>query len=73
MIEIQEVSLQDHLQVFELLQAELNRKPAQKIIHSQECPEYRKEHFIPVTNSVNAKVFVIDDGNYSTMLLADEY
>lgn len=61
----------DYLQVFQLR----NEKGNQKIIHSQEQPEYRKEilalmHCRPVDS---IKIFVIDDGSHSTMILAEEY
>jgi hypothetical protein len=60
----------DYLQVFEL-------EPdgeKQKIIHTPEQPPFRSE---PLLNfgepPVRAKIFVIDDKDYSTMLLAEEY
>lgn len=61
----------DYLQVFRLS----NQDGKQKIIHSQELPEYRNEILVafiwhPVEN---AKIFVIDDGRHSTMMLAEEY
>ncbi len=60
----------DHLQVFKLVPD--NGK--QKIIHSQEQPEYRKEFvFESAGYIVSAKVYIIDDGDHSTMLLAEEY
>ncbi len=59
----------DYLQIFRLSASE----QGQKIIHEQEEPEYRKEYFVKTRNAVNAKVYIIDDGDYSTMLLAEEY
>ena len=59
----------DYLQVFEL-------KPVgclQSITHTSEEPEYRMEYLFPSDNSINEKVYVIDDGDHSTMLLASEY
>lgn len=61
----------DYLQVFRLS----NQDGKQKIIHSQEQPEYRNEILVaflcqPVEK---AKIFVIDDGEHSTMMLAEEY
>ena len=39
-----------------------------------EQPEYRMEYLLPtISNPVTAKVYVIDDGDHSTMLLAEEY
>ncbi len=62
--------IQDYLQVFSLI--EENGK--QKVIHSQEEPEYKKEYLINSDAPVFiGKVFIIDDGTHSTMLLAEEY
>lgn len=46
-----------------------------KIIHHfSEQPEYSIEYLLPtVTNPIAAKVYIIDDGDHSTMLLAEEY
>ena len=59
----------DYLQVFSL--SVENGK--QRIIHSQETPEYSKEYVFNTGTSVTDKVFVIDDKTHSTMLLANEY
>ena len=59
----------DYLQVFSL--SEYNGK--QRIIHTQEIPEYKKEYVLNISKTVTAKVFVIDDETHSTMLLANEY
>lgn len=59
----------DYLQVFCL--SEYNGK--QRIIHSQEVPEYSNEYVLDIGNPITAKVFVIDDETHSTMLLANEY
>lgn len=61
----------DYLQVFRLS----NQNGNQKIIHSQEQPEYHNEIFIAILCQPveNAKIFVIDDGRHSTMMLAEEY
>ena len=59
----------DYLQVFEL-------KPVgnlQCITHSSEEPEYHMEYLLPLEVSITGKLYVIDDGSYSTMLLASEY
>ena len=61
---------QDYLQVFELSE----EKGKQKIEHSQEVPEYKREHLFNVGTSIfSGKVFVIDDETHPTMLLASEY
>ena len=61
----------DYLQVFELTLED----GKQKIIHSQEEPEYKQEYLLNLTDApiFIGKVFVIDDGDHSTMLLASEY
>ncbi len=45
----------------------------QKITHTSEQPEYCMNYFIPCSNPITAKVYVIDSEEYSTMLLAEEY
>ena len=61
----------DYLQIFRL--SIQNGK--QKIIHRQEEPVYCNEILVAfIWNPVeNAKIFVIDDGAHSTMMLAEEY
>jgi hypothetical protein len=59
----------DYLQVFSLS----SENGKQKIIHTQEVPEHKKEYVIDADMPVTAKVFVIDDETHSTMLLAEEY
>ena len=62
-------SEKDYLQVFSLTKT----PTGQHIVHEQEQPPYRYEPDVPCGDAVNAKVFVIDDLTYSTMLLAEEY
>ncbi len=59
----------DYLQVFEL--SVIDGK--QHIIHRQEQPDYTKQYNFNVTNPIAAKIYIIDDGDHSTMLLAEEY
>jgi hypothetical protein len=60
----------DYLQVFDLSV----ENGIQKVIHKQEVPEYRHSYTLKVSKPVHdVRVFVIDDGEYSTMLLAKEY
>lgn len=59
----------DYLQVFEL-------KPVgilQAITHRSEEPAYKMEYVIPMENPIAEKVYIIDDDDHSTMLLASEY
>ncbi len=69
MIDEMEAAQKDYLQVF-ILSSENGE---QKIVHEQEQPDYRKEYTYSSDCPVNAKIFVIDDGDHSTMLLAEEY
>jgi hypothetical protein len=59
----------DYLQVFDLSV----ENGIQKVIHKQEVPEYQHTYSLCISNPVNARVFVIDEVEYSTMLLAEEY
>ncbi|MBQ8301089.1 MAG: DUF960 domain-containing protein [Clostridia bacterium] len=60
----------DYLQVFELSEED----GKQKIVHTQEEPEYKKEYlFSAGTPFLCAKIFVIDDETHSTMLFNYEY
>ena len=60
----------DYFQVFKFE----NLNSIQRITHFSEQPEYRMEYLIPtITNPITTKVYVIDDGDHSTMLLAEEY
>lgn len=59
----------DYLQVF-------NLEPfgeMQRIVHTSENPEYKMEYLMPSEAPITAKVYIIDDGDHSTMLLANEY
>ena len=59
----------DYLQVFELT-AEDGK---QRIVHHTEQPLYRKEYLLPSSDPITEKLYIIDDGDHSTMLLASEY
>ena len=59
----------DYLQIFRLSEAD----GKQRIVHEQEVPEYKREYLLTVSEPINAKVYVIDDGDHCTMLLAEEY
>lgn len=59
----------DYLQVFELS----GEGGKQKVIHLQEVPEYQTVYqFDNVVSPFNIKLYVIDDGEYTTMLLPGE-
>lgn len=59
----------DYFQVFKLDAA--NGK--QHIHHFSEQLEYSKEYQISTEKPITAKIYVIDDTDHSTMLLAEEY
>ena len=60
----------DYLQVFRL---SVSDNGNQHIIHEQEVPAYSREYDVQTDNPVSAKVYVIDDSDHCTMLLAEEY
>ena len=59
----------DYLQVFDLEQV----GTMQSITHRSEQPEYRKVYLLPSESPITEKIYVIDDGDHSTMLLSSEY
>ena len=59
----------DYLQVFDLEQVGI----MQSITHRSEQPEYLKVYLLTFKKPIVEKVYVIDDGDNSTMLLASEY
>ncbi|MBZ9633375.1 DUF960 domain-containing protein [Clostridium sp. FP1] len=63
----------DYLQIFKFKRITDNEKYNLIITHSQEVPPYEKKYMFHVDNPIDEKVYVIDDGEYSTMLLAEEY
>lgn len=59
----------DYLQIFELS----TNENILTIKHSQEIPTYEKIYKFIVSKPINEKIYIIDDIEYSTMLLASEY
>jgi len=59
----------DYLQIFDLKQV----GSMQSITHRSEQPEYRKDYIMPSDSPITEKVYIIDDGDHSTLLLAKEY
>lgn len=59
----------DYLQIFHLS----CDGDHQRIEHAQEQPEYQHVVVIPGEQPVDAKVYIIEDPDHVTMLLADEY
>ena len=58
----------DYLQVFQLEPDGQH----QKIIHSQEEPPFEQESLFVGPEPITAKIYVIDDGNHTTMLFPEE-
>ncbi|MCX7694242.1 MAG: DUF960 domain-containing protein [Caloramator sp.] len=63
----------DYLQVYNLNKEIQDDKLFQRIIHKQETPKYNVEYILEYNNAVDAKVFLIEEGEYLVMMLADEY
>lgn len=60
----------DYLQVFKLS----NENGMQRIEHSHEQPNFKMNYVLTtIDNPVTEKIYVIDDGEHLTMLLAKEY
>ena len=60
----------DYLQIFRLEW----KNGVLKITHSQEVPPYTRTYTLTAGETVKTeKIYIIDSGNYSTMLLAEEY
>lgn len=73
LIATMKVEKKDYLQVFKIASIYEEGVYKLNIIHSQEEPNYVKEHITITSILMNEKIYVIDDGSHSTMLLADEY
>ncbi|KAF5084806.1 hypothetical protein DSECCO2_74010 [anaerobic digester metagenome] len=65
----------DYLQIFELEEIWSNGTVLQKIIHKQEVPAFEETLLLELPKDliINTKVYVIDDGDHHTFLLASEY
>ena len=59
----------DYLQIFDL---EIVGS-MQSITHRSEEPEYRKVYLLSSDKPITEKLYIIDDGDHCTMLLASEY
>ena len=67
--ESMQVERRDYLQVFRLSRS----GGLQCIEHTQEQPDYKKILCVPAADAINAKVYIIEDSDHATMLLANEY
>lgn len=65
----------DYLQVFTLKKIASNGIDLQEIVHTQEVPPFEKSIYLslPKEQIITTKIYVIDDGDYHTFLLASEY
>lgn len=63
----------DSLHVFELSIEKRNDIIFQNLEHRQEVQKYNRLYKIPSKEAITEKIFVIDDGLHSTMMLAEEY
>lgn len=59
----------DSFQIFDLVPVSC----MQGITHRSEQPEYRMEYIILSDSPIAEKLYVIDDGDHTTMLLSTEY
>lgn len=59
----------DYLQVFNLSE----ENGLQVIHHTSEQPAFEMTYIIPTDKPITAKVYIIDDDEHCTMLLAEEY
>ena len=67
--ESMQVEQRDYLQVFRLSRA----GELQCVEHAQEQPDYKKVICVPAADAIDAKVYIIEDPEHVTMLLAEEY
>ena len=65
----------DYLQIFELSVDEVNGKKLQVVVHRQEQPEYKQRIvLLHIEEPIDGqKIWVIDSGDYCTMLLPSDY
>lgn len=64
----------DYLQVFHLAPAVDQTDPLnQTILHRQEQPPYVATNLVTVDQPITTRIFIIDDSEHATMMLASEY
>jgi len=62
----------DYLQVFEL--EVIGEGKIQVVNYSQEQPDIKEVYFLPeIENPYHGKLYAIDDGEHSTLMLASDY
>lgn len=68
-----EIEQKDYLQVF-TIKVKVGKRTLVEIEHTQENPEYRAVHkFYTDIPIEDVKVYILDDGDHTTMLLPSEY
>lgn len=73
LIETMNVIEKDYLQIFELKTIMVEGRVQLKIIHRQEEPYYKSIWILDIQDTIRLKLYCIDNGTYSTMLLSEEY
>ena len=64
----------DYLQVFELSIARKDGVSVQKVLHKQECPPISDSYYLPMIETpIKMTIWAMDNEEYCTMLLPDEY
>lgn len=64
----------DYLQVFDLSIGDIHGRKVQKVVHRQEQSVRSKVTLLPgIRKPVTMTVWIIDSGDYATMLLPSEY
>ena len=63
----------DRLQIFKLSTSEKDGMLLLNIRHEQEIPEARIDYLVPVEAALDHMIYIIDDVDHVTMLLAEEY
>lgn len=65
----------DYLQVFKMVKISSNGSSLQGLTHAQEIPPFEETVYLalPEDQIITTKIFVIDDGDHHTFLLASEY
>lgn len=71
----QTLTVMDYLQVFKLDKVSSNGSYLQQVVHSQEVPLFEEIVYLtlPEDRIITTKIYVIDDGDHHTFLLASEY
>ena len=59
----------DYLQVFWLIPL----GGMQQVLHTAEVPAFKRVYLFPTDTPISEKIYVIDDSDHTTMLLASEY